>query len=282
MQRGKGSGSSVVDHGSVHLVADQPCVGAFHGFRQGVQHFLCGDVAGGVVWAVEDDHAGTGSDRVGQAVGVHLASGIQQRDAHDGGVVQFGHWGVQVVTWILHHNFIARMEQRGHGCEEHTGCACPNGDFGVCIVARTTLVYVRDPPSQLRVARHRRVLVVPRFQGLRHGHPQGRRGGEVRKSLGNVECATFGGECRHLRENGGAHVRHFGARHARARCTHRMTANLTTAPSLPFRSVAKAKYTPYGAGCPLSRRPSQVARPPSLRSSAMRFPVTSVMCTVLW
>ena len=266
--------SPVVHHGPVHFVAQQPRVGALQGVRQPVELGGREHLARGVVGAVEHHNPSA------CAHGLVKRLVVVQWDADHLGKIQFSHRRVEVVTWLLHDHFVSWLEQGRHRRVQHTRCAGAHGDFGVWAIPCSCVVNLGDPSAKGLVPWHRRVLVVAVFDGVRGGLPQCHRRGQVGESLGHVQGPMRLREGRHFRENGGAHIRHLGRRQA-GLAVHRITANLTTSPFFPWLSVAKAKYTPYGAGLPLSRLPSQVARPPLLSRTATRMPEMSVMCTVL-
>ena len=265
---------AVVDHGSVHFVAQHPSVGAFHSVGQQVELGRGEHIARGVVGAVQHHNSGAG------AHGLVKGLVVVQRNADHLGEVQFSHRRIEVVPGFLHDHLVAGLEQGRHGGVEHTRCASTHGDFCFWTIPCPGVVNLGDPSAKRLVPWHGCVLVVPVFHGVRGGLPQRHGGGQVGKSLGHIQGPMRLRQGRHFRENGGAHIRHLGGRQA-GLAVHRITANLTTSPFFPWLSVAKAKYTPYGAGLPLSRLPSQVARPPLLSRTATRIPETSVMCTVL-
>ena len=119
MHRGKGCGPAVVHHGSVHFVAHEPGMGASHGVCQCVEHLRSGDMARGIVGAVEDHQPRARADGLRQSLCIHVPTVVQQRNAHDRGMVQFCYRRVQVVTGVLQNHLVPGVQQGGHGGENH-------------------------------------------------------------------------------------------------------------------------------------------------------------------
>ena len=235
--------SAVVHHGPVHLVTQHPRVGAFKGVGQQVELGRGEHFARGVVGAVQHHNSGAGAHRLVKRLVV------VQRHADHPGEVEFSHRRIEIVPGLLHDHLVAGLEQGRHGGVEDTRCASTHGDFRVWAIPSPGVVNLGDPSAKRLVPWHGRVLVVAVFHGVRGGLPQCLGGGQVGESLGHIQGPMRLRQGRHFRENGGAHIRHLGGRQA-GLAVHRITANLTTSPFFPWLTVAKAKYTPYGAGLP--------------------------------
>ncbi|MCY1366049.1 hypothetical protein D9M69_529260 [compost metagenome] len=165
--------------------------------------------------AVEDDHAGTRTERVTHALPVDGEARQRQRHVHATATGQFHRRLVAVVAGIEDDHLVAGTHHGLDGTEDGFGGTGGDGHLG--IGADWAAVEGRDLGRHLLAqggqAGHGGVLVVPGGDVPSDRIAERGGGGEVREALGQVDGAGFRGELGHLGEDGGADIGQLAGDH---------------------------------------------------------------------
>ncbi len=224
-QGGNGEVLAVVDEVFVDLVGDADDVVAAAKLGDEGEFFFREDLTGGVMGAIEDEHAGLVAEGGGERVGVEAKVGRLERDDAGGGPGEGDGGAVAVVKGLEEHDLVARVAEAEQGGEDHFGGAAADGDaeLGVVVEAVGEATAAGEGGAQLGHAGRGRVLAAARFdRGDRR--PLDELGAvEIGEALRQIDGPGLVGEPGHFGEDCRAEAGELARqpRPARARATHR-------------------------------------------------------------
>ena len=199
---------AIKHHVFIDFVADQVHIAWG---QQGLQSQHVGVAphgATGVVWAVDQQRPGAGTQGCCDTGKIRPEGAGRQRNPHHGAAREFYARHIGVVAGLQNNDFIARMHQGQERGQDGLGRTGRDGDLADRVVVASVQGgnFARNGFTQGGDAAHGRVLVVSRLHRAVNRVDQFRVTREIGKSLSQIHGLVFGGQGRHHGEYRGAYL----------------------------------------------------------------------------